>query len=257
MKATESPGSNLLVERQMLLARVRNQTARPGVAEPASPIRFVTITRDVGALGDQVATALAEDLHWHLYDREIVDFIAQDSHVRQDLVRGLDERAQGMIHDTVQRFLLTSAGISFGNQEYHESLLKTLALVAARGEAVIVGRGGAYALQGEPGLHVRIFASPEVRARRLAERWQTSLEEARRRMEKIDAERRSFRLQHFRRHVDELRFFNAIFNTDDTSVDQVVRAIAPMITGLGRRGLQTAALPSNPPLHAEKSELRG
>lgn len=254
MKATDSPGATLLVERQMLLSRVRNQAARSSAAEPSAQFRFVTITRDVGALGDQVAEALANKLQWHVYDREIVDCIAQDSRVRQDLVRELDERSQSLIHDTVHRFLLTAEGISFGNQEYHESLLKTLALIAARGDAVIVGRGGAYALQGEPGLHVRIIASPEVRVRRLAERWRTSREDALRRMGKIDAERRSFRQQHFRKHVDELSFFHAIFNTDNMAVEQVVHTIGHMVSGPGRRGAPTPALPLIPALHSYKRE---
>ncbi|MBZ5498017.1 MAG: cytidylate kinase-like family protein [Acidobacteriia bacterium] len=230
-KPSESPGASHLVERQMLLSHVREKAApRQVEAEPAASYRFITITRDVGALGDDVASGLAKHLDWHVFDREIVDHIAVHSHVRQDLVRELDERSQSLIHDTVARLLLMAEGISFGNEEYHEALLKTLALLAARGKAIIVGRGSAYALQGEPGLHLRVFASPEVRVRRLALRWQVTPEEARRRMEKIDIERRSFRQHHFRQSVEDLRFFDAVFDTDRMSVEQIVHAVLAMLT---------------------------
>jgi cytidylate kinase len=230
-RSPESPGASHLVERQMLLSRVRERAGPPRAeTEPAALCRFVTIARDVGSLGDAVASELSRHLHWHVFDREIVDYIAQDSRVRQDLVRELDERSQSLIHDTVQRLLLMAQGISFGNQEYHEALLKTLALLAARGKAIIVGRGSAFALHGEPGLHVRIFASPAVRIQRLTQRWLTTPEEARSRMERIDAERRSFRQHHFRQNIDDLRFYDAIFDTDRLSVEQIAHAVLGMIT---------------------------
>jgi cytidylate kinase len=175
-------------------------------------------------MGDEVASELARRLRWHVFDKEIVDFIARDTRVRQDLVRELDERSQSLIHDMVDRLLRMAEGISFGNEEYHEALLKTLAYFAACGKAVIVGRGSAYVLQGEPGFHLRIIASPERRLQRLIQQWQARPDEARRRMLQIDAERRGFIQHHFRRNVDDLRCYDAIFNTDRLSVDQILRA---------------------------------
>jgi cytidylate kinase len=164
-----------------------------------------------------------------VFDREIVDTIAQNNHVRQDLVRELDERSQSLIHDTVARLLLMASGISFGNEEYHDALLKTLALLAARGEAIIVGRGSACALQGEPGLHLRFVASPEIRISRLAQQWGVSSEAARRRMEQIDAGRRNFVHNHFRQSLDDIRFYDAVFNTDRQTAEQIADAVMGMI----------------------------
>jgi len=230
-RSNESPTSTHLIERQMLLSRVRSQASpRREAVEPASPYRFITMTRSVGAQGDDVASELAKHLHWHVFDKEIVEFIARDSHVRHDLVRELDERSQSLIHDTVQRLLLMAEGISFGNEEYHEALLKTLAYIAARGKAVIVGRGSTYALHGEPGLHLRIIASEERRTERLAERWHITSEKARRRLHQIDAERRSFIQHHFRQSLDDPHFYDAVFDTDRLSVEQIVHSVLGMLT---------------------------
>ena len=225
-KPNESPAATHLVERQMLLSRVREQASRlPESVKPSGSIRFLTIARDIGAGGDAVASELAGCLNWHVFDKEIVDSIARDSRVRLDLVCELDERSQSLIHDMVERLLLMAEGISFGNEEYHEALLKTLAYLAACGRAIIVGRGSAYALQGEPGLHLRIFASQDTRARGLAQEWSVPLEEARRRMLQIDAGRRNFILHHFRQNIDDLRFYDAVFDTDRLSVNQIVLAV--------------------------------
>ena len=223
---SESPAQTHLVERQMLLSRVREwQAARPEHIESGAPFRFITIARDVGSQGDAVAAELAQHLNWHLFDKEIVDSIAQDSHVRQNLVHELDERSQSLIHDTVQRLLFMAEGISFGNEEYHEALLRTLAYIAARGSAVIVGRGSAFALQGAPGFHVRVIASPEVRAAFLAQSLGVSPAEARRRMQLIDGQRRSFIHHHYRQNLDDPHFYDLICNTDRMSVKQIVHAI--------------------------------
>ncbi len=225
----ESHAASHLVERQMLLSHMRDKAADLRLeSEPAGGHRFVTIARAVGSLGDEVAAGLAARLHWHVFDREIVDAIAQNSHVRLDLVRELDERSQSLIHDMVARLLLMASGISFGNEDYHESLLKTLALLAARGNAIIVGRGSAYALHGGSGLHLRVVASPEVRIQRLAQHWNIPPDAARRRMDQIDAERRSFIQHHFRQDIDDLRFYDAVFNTDRQSVGQITDAVMGM-----------------------------
>ncbi len=253
MKTRTGPhASSHLVERQMLLSDVRNRAAGTQPShESTGGYRFITIARSVGALGDELAAELATRLNWHVYDKEIVDAIAQDKHVRQDLVRELDERSQSLIHDTVARLLLMAEGISFGNEEYHEALLRTLALLSTRGEAVIVGRGGACALQGEHGLHLRIIASPEVRIQRLVQLWQVPPDEARRRMAQIDAQRRSFVQHHFRHDVEDLRFYSAIFNTDKQSVHQVADAVMGMLSQ--GRCLKARAAAANLPTDQARS----
>jgi cytidylate kinase len=221
---------NHLIERQMLLSRVRDHAEpAPPAAEPAGSYRFITLARDIGAHGDEVAAQLAEQLHWQVYDKEIVDYIARDSRVRQDLVRELDERSQNLIQDMVERLLLMAEGISFGNEEYHKALLKALAYLAARGGVVIVGRGGAYALQGERGLHLCVTAPEDVRVQRLAHQWQVRPEDARRRMQQVDTERRSFIQRHYRENVDDPRGYDAVFNSDRLSVAEIVRAVLGMM----------------------------
>ncbi len=228
----EIPAAAHLVERQMMLSRVREKArVQPAAEESPNRCRFITITREVGSLSNEAATELAARLHWQVFDNEIVNFIAEDNHVRASLVRELDEHSQGLVHDMVERLLLMAEGISFGNEEYHQALLKTLAYLAARGSAVILGHGSVFALQGEPGIHLSLTASPETRIKRLAQRWQVSPHEAKRRMEQIDDERRGFIQHHFRHDPDDVRFYDAIFSTDRLTVDAVVRATLELVKG--------------------------
>lgn len=230
-----------LVERQMLLHRERSKLIRQHVAdEPAGPYQFTTISRDIGALGDAVASELAAHFQWKVYDKEIVDYIATHSHVRRNLVDQLDEKTQSHIHDSVEGVLLMFQGQSFSNYEYHIALIQALAALAAQGRCILLGHGGAYALREQPGLHVRISASFPVRVRRLSKRWNLSLEETRRIVRRTDQERKDFVQHHFKPDRNDLPF-HVLFNTDEFTVEYVVAAIVGI---LGRNLQRHEMLPA-------------
>ncbi len=220
-----------IVERQMrLLNALRREpqaTLRP---ESEAGYRFLTVTRDEGSLGDGIVRELSQKLSWKVFDKEIVNFIAENSHVREDLVRQLDWKSQSLIEDTILRFLRMPENKSFGGEEYHASLLRTLAYLAAQGKAIILGRGSNVALREEAhGLHIRITASPSIRIRRLSEEWQTDPDEARRRMGERDRQRRNFVQHHFHQELDNPRNYDLMFNTDRLAIGQIIESILKTI----------------------------
>ncbi len=208
-----------------------NQMRRWNVLHPVeqtdtSPYHFLTISRDVGTPGDEIARAIAQRQGWRLYDKEIVDHIANNSRVREDMVHQLDEKNRGRMHNMILRMLRMPGEAPFGHEEYHDSLIKTLATLAARGEAILVGRGANFALHWvEYGLHVRITGSLEKRIQTLSRLWQVSSEIARRRVFDIDAERRAFIRHHFKQDVNDLSFYSLVINTDQVSMEQAVGSI--------------------------------
>jgi hypothetical protein len=223
-------GAMQIIERDMALwnARLRAAAERPAV-ETGAQYRFLTISRKIGSLGDALADELSEALGWTVFDREIVAEIARNSHVRDYVVQQLDERGESLLQDTLQRLLWLAEEGSFGLEEYHEALLKTFGYLAKQGRAIIVGRGANFALRGEQGgLHIRVVASEETRARRLAARWDVAEQEARTRMKARDSERRQFIRQHFKQDIENVRFYDAVFNTDWLTTGQVVSCIASM-----------------------------
>jgi hypothetical protein len=226
----ESHGTSQLVERQMLFQQVREAARRSPTEKPIRSFRYLTISRRIGSLGDAIAQEIAANMGWRICDREIVDYIAQNNHVRQSLVNELDEKARSMVYDMVQRMLQLPGGDSFGSEEYHEALIKSLTYLAARGQSIIVGRGSNFVLRDVyDGLHVRITAPYEVRARRLSKRWNVSIAEAQRRLKELDAERREFVREHFRADIDDPNAYDLIFDTNRLTVHQVASAILTVI----------------------------
>src|SRR5262245_39962979 len=68
-------------------------TAASGSGVPKeSPAFTVTISREVGALGNSVGTEVATRLGWTVYDHEIINKIAEEMGKPTTHVRGVDER---------------------------------------------------------------------------------------------------------------------------------------------------------------------
>jgi cytidylate kinase len=226
-KSGEHYESAHLIERQMLFREARERVVKEGpqVALRAR-YRFVTVSRQAGSLGADIVRDLGGRLCWHVYDREILESIASSAHVRHRLVEQLDEKAQGLVQETVQRFLRLAEGGSFGIEEYHEGLLRTLAGLAARGEAILVGRGANFVLQGQgSGLHVRIIASEAVRVERLCRRWNVTAAEALRKVREVDLERNAFIRFHFKRDIGDPAFYDLVLSTDNLMPSQAVTMI--------------------------------
>ncbi len=234
MSSTKFGGPNItahMIERQVRLWQSRLQASRATPHEkPESVYRFLTLTSDEGSLGDEIARELSNRLGWQVFDKQIVNYIAENSHVRESLVLQLDQRSQGLIQDTIMRLLRMPEYGSFGMEEYHEALVKTLALLATQGNAILMGRGANFALRGEAtGLHVRVTASLRVRVERLSQKWNFPPDPVRRCTEAGDLNRRAFIRHHFKQDLDNLQYYDLVFNTDHVSVHKVVDSILAVI----------------------------
>ncbi len=237
-----------IIERQMRLSNALHKEPQAAAEpEPNAPYRFLTITRDEGSLGDAVIQELARRSGWKVFDSEIVTLIAESSHVREELVRQLDWKCHSIIEDTILRFLRMPEYKSFGCEEYHAALMRTLASIASQGSAIIVGRGSNIALRDDrSGFHVRISASPKARIASLSHEWGTTPEDARRRMETRDRQRREFVRHHFHRELDDPRFYDLTFNTDRLSVERVSSSILEVINPGRERPASNPGMESNP-----------
>ncbi len=146
----------------------------------------ITIARAYGAGGLAVAGLVGRRLDCHVWDRDILDLLADQSHghYQAEMFRSLDERGRGAVSSLVASCLRRA-----DDETYHYLLHRAMALIAQH-DAVIVGRGGYLLLP--DAFHVFIKASPEKRIQTVAERNGISPHEAKRIIEKTDHERELF-----------------------------------------------------------------
>ena len=184
-----------LIEKQQALwgikERLESDQPHPGRYFEAGvgygPCLF--ISRECGAGGGQVARMAGERLGWQVYDREIVDGVAQLAHARQSMVESVDEKIRTHWEST-WRPALNSEDV--GCETYLRYLHELIMTLGHHGEVVILGRGAQYFLPPQCALRVRMVAPLEKRVQRMAKLRELPLNEARSLVEHLDEERAVF-----------------------------------------------------------------
>jgi cytidylate kinase len=216
-----------LVNRQINLSNARIKALREGkINGHLYAYRVIAIEPDTGSLTKEIANTLAELIRWQVFDDEIVRHIARNAHVKEKIVREMDEKSRSILQEEIEQFLrLLMKEDNFGEFEYHQALLKTLVRVESKGEAILVGHGCAFAFDDPFILRVRITASLSKRAERLCERMKEPADIARKHILEKDKRAREFVQFHFGRDRDDISSYDLILNTDNLSVMKVVDAI--------------------------------
>ena len=180
-------------------------------------MNIITIAREYGAGGGEVARRLAEALGWELLDRELLHQAAQVEHVPDADLERLDEKALTM----ADRFRLHPP-----HQKYLHGLKAAVETAADRGNVVLVGRGARHLLGERPGtLHVRLVAPKPWRARRMAQREGWSAEESVARCTEMDRIRSRFTRYFFGDRATQPSQYDLVFNTERVALDDVVAVV--------------------------------
>jgi hypothetical protein len=180
------------------------------------------ISRECGSGGLYVARMASERLGWQMYDREIVDNIAQLAHARQNLVESVDERIRSKWEDT-WRPMLNSEDIA--SSAYLHYLREVVMTLGHHGDVVMVGRGAQYLLPTRSGLRVRLVAPLSQRIKRTSELKQLSEQKARAHVQQLDSERAAFIQKNFHSDSASPLNYDLVINTSEIGFEATVEII--------------------------------
>lgn len=183
---------------------------------------YITISREVGSNGNEIAQKLAEILKWQVFDKEIVDYIATTAHVRKSVIESFDEKKQHEIKTWVQTIIDSDA---LNPDHYLSHLMNVLLVIAEHGQAIILGRGANFILDPQKGLRVKIAAPYEMRLVQIMHEMGLSKKEARRYIEENDNQRLAYIRQHFHKDADNPLFYDLVLNTEFMPVNSVAETI--------------------------------
>ena len=146
----------------------------------------IAISRETGTYGAEVAREIGNRLGWPVYDRELLQRIADDLGVHRTLVESVDERQVGWLSECL--------GSLFSAREVNETvyfrrLVEALLSLATHGECVIVGRGATKVLPEASTLRIRIVAPREHRIQTVRSEHGIAYDEAAARVDTTDRER--------------------------------------------------------------------
>lgn len=185
----------------------RGSAPTPSLTRPRG--LTVAISREVGARGGSVARRVAERLGWQQFHQDTLDFLTRDPVARAELDAELPAGAREWAEFQLAR-LITKKVIA-PDAAAKETVGLLLAL-AARGEAVIVGRGAGFVLPAKTTLHVRIVAPLDDRIAYMADWLRLSPTEAAAEVADRDAQRGNY-LAHFMTPTTDATAFDLVLNS--------------------------------------------
>src|SRR5450432_4564441 len=185
-------------------------------------MRAITISREYGSGGGEVAQRLATRLQWQLVDHEIVVNVAQELGVTVEEAEAQDEYAESVtsrILSSLQAiqptlFAVAPLPVMMDAPNYQEALKHVVEGAVASGHVVIVGRGGQVLLgQQRDVLHVRIVAPIEQRIPYVMRREGINHDDARTRIQVKDQDRMRYLHAVHHRRSDDALLYDIILNT--------------------------------------------
>lgn len=175
----------------------------------------ITISRQLGSLGTEIAQAVAAKLQYEYVDKEKI---------------GEALAAYDLPISEVEKFDEKKPPFWGSWQTQREKFLHFLQAViydfASKGNVVIVGRGGQVLLKNLPGvLHVRIIAPFDVRVKRLSEQRWVDESQAHRVLRRSDEDSAGFLRSFFDVDWDDQSLYDLVINTQKLSIESAVEMV--------------------------------
>lgn len=191
--------------------------------------KIITIARQFGSGGHEVAQKLSELLNIPLYDRSLVEMAAEKMGQSPIKVEEVDESALTTFLASYQISRepnsVTGYGLSLNDSTYVTQTIIIEAL-ARKGPCVIVGRCGDYVLRSYPDLiDVFLCASIEDRTRRIMERYSFSKKDAINAIKSTDRRRKTYYENYTQRKWGSIDSHQMLFNLSRLGMDKTVDII--------------------------------
>ncbi len=184
-------------------------------------IKIITIEREYGSGGGEIAKLLAKQLGWKLWDQLLTEEIARLAECPKTVVEVREERTDPLYYRLFKSFLRGSYEGSINAHKLKvvdsESILKFTERVvqhaAKTGNSVIVGRGSQQFLRNrQDTLRVFLYAPREDKVRRLLARGKSE-KEAEQLVDTVDRERVDFIQKYFHVEWPDRAIYHTMINT--------------------------------------------
>lgn len=153
---------------------------------------IITIGREHGSNGHDIARELARQLDYQCYDKEIVDHAAENSGFSKEIFHSYDEKKVSAYVVPTPHYMGMGEGFRL-NMQVASAQFDAIRMLADRGNGIFVGRCADYVLRNRKDL-VRVFimADKHFRVKTLMERKGIDAEQAKKLMRQVDKDRASY-----------------------------------------------------------------
>lgn len=176
---------------------------------------IITISRQVAALGDEVASAAAKELGYTFVTRKQIEQRIVELGFPKEKLEKYDERKPGFF-----------ASLAKGRDEYLNYLQYAVLEAASKGNCILIGRGAFVILEDIPNLiPLRLIAKNSVRLERLKKEFNWNDKQAQQRINESAENRRGFHRDFFNTDHENPEHYILTLNSGMLSEDEIVKII--------------------------------
>jgi len=195
----------------------------PGGHKAFEPV--ITISRLPGCNTVDLVRKLAEKLSFDVFDKNLLELVAQNAKLSTSVMQSLDEREVTTTEELV-RSLVDSQ--FYSADKFFHQLMLVIAAIARHGRSVIVGRGAGLMLPPAQSLRVSIIAPLDSRVDNVVAKYGVTPQEARKRVIQRESDRKAYIRKYFNADMtDPLRYdltINLACQSLDGAVDTIITA---------------------------------
>lgn len=212
---------NKIINEQIKSWELESSFKNKIIAPKGKQFPVITISREFGARGAALAALMGEKIGFKVWDRDILQAIAEKLGSNQKYLKSVDESRREMIEDVVVGFMKNVNT----NVNYLRTLNRLIRTIEYHGNAIIVGRGANYICKNPHSFHLRIVSPIEKRATDYAAREEISRDEAILIIQKTDSERSQFIRYHFKKDVTRASDYDLVLNSGTFSLQDMMAIV--------------------------------
>jgi CMP/dCMP kinase len=212
--------------------------------ESIKQMSAVTISREYGSGGGEIASRLAKRLRWQLLDHALVERVASTLGTSQEEAEIHDEHVEGVLTRvlTCMQYLYPAMLASLppeaflSDEAYRDTVNRLVKAAALRGHMVIVGRGAQLLLANRPDvLHVRVIAPLEQRIAYVMQREEVNRARAVARIHRKDHDRAKYLEAEYHRKPEDASLYDLVLRASFLDLESAVDIICLALQHKARR----------------------
>lgn len=213
-------------------------------------VNLITISRQFGAGGSELAAAVGERLGWPVLDHDLAHRVAERLRLEDATVERFDEHTPSFFA-RVAAMMVTPQPEAFSfppdtELPSHDAIADATAQVirdaGASPPLVVVGHGGQCIFSGrDDALHLRVVASTRGRVARIVRRMHVSQGEASNLVHRADLDRRAYVQRYFHRDWHDPLLYDVHVNTDRVTIDEAADMVTRLVHDRGGHAANAAA----------------
>jgi cytidylate kinase len=187
---------------------------------------FITISREAGAGGSEIAAIVGRRLGWEVLDKNLLDHVAERFKHDRSMLNLVDETRSNWVYDVLGTWMDSKV---VPHETYVSQLSRIVLALSHQSNIIFVGRGARFLLPREKVLAVRLVASAGFRAKRIMQIFDYSESDARRYVKETDQGRREFVHRFFHYDITDPHLYDLMLNTESLGMEGAAHEIEAAI----------------------------